>query len=80
MRLSMQHRIGELLASACRNHARVGGCKLHSATEANHHLRLLEFKDGKQRSIVAYMLQDNEQGGARGAFLLEAAPHLTDFN
>ena len=62
-----QHRLGELLASACKNYNRVGACKLYSATLGEHRVRILGFEDGQQSSVVAYMLQANEEGIARSS-------------
>ena len=62
MACAAQHLIGELLAGACRAHARVEGCKMHSAMEGRHHLRVLEFQSGSDTAVVAYMLLENEEG------------------
>jgi len=58
----MQHRLGELLASACKDYARNGGCKMFSASEEGHRIRVLEFREGEKRSVIAYMLQENDSG------------------
>ena len=58
----LQHRLGELLATACKNYARNGGCKMSSSSAGHEHIRILEFQDGTKKSIVAYMLQENEAG------------------
>ena len=57
-----QHRLGELLSSACKNYARNGGCKMSSSSAHHERIRVLEFQEGSKKSIVAYMLQENEAG------------------
>ncbi len=61
---ALQHRLGELLASACKDYARNGGCKMFSASQEGHRIRVLEFREGEKRSVIAYMLQDNDAGVA----------------
>lgn len=58
----MQHHIGELLASSCKNHARVGGCKLSGVALNSSHVRVLQFEEGEKRSVLAYMLQQDDNG------------------
>lgn len=64
MPFTLQHRLGELLAAACKNYARNGGCGMSSSSDGHEHIRILEFQDGTNTSIIAYMLQENEAGTA----------------
>lgn len=38
---------------------------MFSATAKNGHIRVLEFSEGDQKSIIAYMLQESNAGMSR---------------